>query len=122
MCDHHVATAPLGGVERAVRGLDQIGGRLFLIRNQRFDADANGHQAAGRFGMGDEQVFDGLARLFGEGGGALEVEARQQQGEFLAAVTGNQDSLLQGDQRQCLADRAQAGVAPDMAVTIVSLK
>ena len=28
MCDHHVATAALGGVERTVRGLDQIGGRL----------------------------------------------------------------------------------------------
>ena len=69
--------------------------------------------------MADEQVFDGIARLFGKGGRALEVEARQQQGEFLAAVTGDEHSLLQGDQRQCLADRAQAGVAPDMAVTVV---
>ena len=69
--------------------------------------------------MGDEQVFDRLARLVGKRSRALDIEARQQQREFLAAVAGDEHGLFQRDERQGLADGAQTGVAGDMAVAVV---
>jgi hypothetical protein len=74
--DHRVAAAPLRRVERAIRRLDQIGGRLAGRRHDRFDADADGDVPARRLGMGDEQVLDGAARLVGECGCAAGIEAR----------------------------------------------
>ncbi len=49
----------------------------------------------------------------------VKIETRQQQGEFFAAIAGDQHRLFQRDERQGLADRAQAGVAGDVAVTVV---
>ena len=72
-----------------------------------------------RFGVGDEQVLDRAAGLVGKRGRPRDVAAGEQQGEFLAAVTGDEDGILQSDERQGLADGAQAGVAADMAVTVV---
>ena len=43
----------------------------------------------------------------------------KKQREFLAAITGDKHGLFERDQRQRLADRAQAGIAGDVAVTIV---
>ena len=70
MRDNRVAAAPLGGIEPAVRRLDEIGCGLAYARHQGFDADADGDVAAGRFGVRDEQLFDRLARLLGERGDA----------------------------------------------------
>ena len=47
------------------------------------------------------------------------IEPRQQQGEFLAAIPGNDQSLVECDQRQGFADRPQTGVALDVAITII---
>src|SRR6516225_8052605 len=49
----------------------------------------------------------------------LDIEPRQQQGEFLAAIPGNDQSLVECDQRQGFADRPQTGVALDVAITII---
>jgi hypothetical protein len=65
------------------------------------------------------QLFDRTARLFGECDRALEVEPRQQQGKFLAAIAGDYQGLVERDERERLADRAQAGVALHMSVAII---
>ena len=70
MRDHRVAAAPLGGVERAVRSLDQIGGQLIVLRHQRFDADADRDKAAGYLIVGDNEIFDARLALLGKRGRA----------------------------------------------------
>src|SRR5580704_10176329 len=46
--NHRVAAAPFCIVERAIRRLDQAGGRLARLRHARLDADADGYDAARR--------------------------------------------------------------------------
>ena len=55
---HLVAAASLGGIKRIVGRFDQPGGWPALLGHQRLDADADGNDAAGRLGVGDEQILD----------------------------------------------------------------
>ena len=98
MRNHRVAATALGGIERPIRGFDQLGRWLILLRYQRLYADADRHKSARRFSMGNEEIFDRSAPLFGKRVRTLESEARQQQGKFLAAITGNKDRFLQSNQ------------------------
>ena len=85
----------------------------------QLDADADGHDAARRVHVRHQSLFDRTARLFRERDRMLDIEPRQQQGEFLAAIPGDDQSLIEGDQRQSLADRTQAGVALHVAIAII---
>ena len=69
--------------------------------------------------MGDQELLDRPARLLGERGDPRQIEAGQQQGEFFAAIAGDEHGVLERDQRQRFADCAQAGIACDVAIAVV---
>ena len=98
MRNHRVAATALGGIERPIRGFDQLGRRLILLRYQRVHADADRHKPARRFSMRNEEIFDRPAPFFGKRVRTLESNARQQQRKFLATITGNKDRFLQSNQ------------------------
>ena len=119
MRNHRIAPAPFCIVERTVGRLDQAGRRLTRLRHMRLDADADGYDAARRLHVRHQQLFDRTARFFGKRNRMLDIEPRQQQGEFLAAIPGNDQSLVERDKRQGFADRPQTGVTLDVAIAIV---
>jgi hypothetical protein len=85
--DNGIAAAPFGGIERAVRRLDQTSGQQPVPRDPRLSADADDDDAACRIIMGNEKGFDGLTRFFGKRGRALDIKPRQQQCELSVSPT-----------------------------------
>src|SRR6476469_2926500 len=81
--DDAVLAAPLRLVERAVGGGDDpVSGRR--LREGR-DAEADGDVDPGAVGRKDRPLLQGDARALGEARGAVEVGARQDDRELLAA-------------------------------------
>ena len=74
---------------------------------------------SGECRIGDAQLLDRASQPLGHDACARNARARQQQGEFLAAVTSREVARSAGEVGQKLADPPQAVVAFDVTIAIV---
>ena len=88
---------------------------------ERFDAGADGHHLVLAARMRDSQLAHRQGHLLGQPAGTGQVRARQQQGDFLTAVTGRNIARPVQQGRDRTGDRLQTGIPRLVTIQIVEL-